>query len=79
MATADMLISTLALAVLLLAGLVAGWRATGAAARELFGNPGWGGDSWIAENAVPAAVLWPVLIIGVFAAVSVRRYREMSR
>ncbi len=53
--------------------------ATAAAARELFGNPGWGGDSWIAQHAVLAAVLWPLLIIGVFAPLSVRRYQEISR
>lgn len=61
---------------------IAEWNplsATGAAARELFGNPGWGGESWIAQHAVLAAVLWPLLIIAVFAPLSVRRYREMSR
>lgn len=154
-ATADMLISTLALAVLLLAGLAVGWRApngigpalaavglllllrfallwvgiylglvvrgpgavtavqtlefpvaflsglfvapasmpavvsavaewnplsaTAAATRELFGNPGWGGDSWVALHPVLAAVLWPLLILAVFGPLSVRRYREMSR
>ncbi|MHA6782824.1 ABC transporter permease [Pseudonocardia saturnea] len=61
---------------------IAEWNplsATGAAARELFGNPGWGGDSWVAQHPVPAAVLWPLLILAVFAPLSVRRFREMSR
>ncbi|WP_300015632.1 ABC transporter permease [Pseudonocardia sp.] len=61
---------------------IAEWNplsATAAAARELFGNPGWGGESWIARHAVLAAVLWPLLIVAVFAPLSVHRYREMSR
>lgn len=61
---------------------VAEWNplsATAAAARELFGNPGWGGDSWAAQHPVAAAVAWPLLILAVFVPLSVRRYREMSR
>lgn len=61
---------------------VAEWNplsATAAATRELFGNPGWGGDSWVALHPLLAAVLWPVLILAVFVPLSVRRYREMSR
>jgi ABC-2 type transport system permease protein len=52
--------------------------ATAAATRELFGNPGWGGDSWIAQHPVLMAVAWPLVIIAVFAPLSVHRYREMS-
>ncbi len=62
--------------------VVAEWNplsATAAAARELFGDPGWGGGSWVTEHAVVAAALWPLLILAVFAPLSVRRYREMSR
>lgn len=61
---------------------VAEWNplsATAAATRVLFGNPGWGGDSWVALHPLLAAVLWPVLILAVFVPLSVRRYREMSR
>lgn len=61
---------------------IAEWNplsATAAAARELFGNPGWGGDSWVAQHPVVAAVLWPLLILAVFAPLSVRRFRGMSR
>lgn len=52
---------------------------TAAAVRDQFGNPGWGGDSWVAGHAGLMAVLWPLVIIAVFAPLSVRRYREMSR
>jgi ABC-2 type transport system permease protein len=61
---------------------IAEWNplsATGAAARELFGNPGWDGGSWISAHPVPAAVVWPLLIVAVFAPLSVRRYRKMGR
>jgi ABC-2 type transport system permease protein len=65
-----------------LVAAVAEWNplsATSAAARELFGNPGWGGGSWISAHPVPAAVLWPLLIVAVFAPLSVHRYRKMGR
>lgn len=61
---------------------IAEWNplsSTAAAARELFGNPGWGGDSWIAQNAVLMAVVWPLLIVAVFAPLSIRRYQELGR
>ena len=49
-----------------------------AAVRELFGNPGWGGDSWAAQHALVLAVGWPVLIVAVFAPLAARRYRHLS-
>ncbi|MGI9004204.1 MAG: hypothetical protein ACR2GH_21575 [Pseudonocardia sp.] len=52
---------------------------TAAAARELFGNPGWGGESWIAQHPVLMAVVWPSVTAAVFAPLSVRRYRDLSR
>lgn len=61
---------------------VAEWNpltAPAAAARELFGNPGWGGESWVAQHPVLMAVAWPLVIIAVFGPLSVHRYREMSR
>ncbi|MEJ3651703.1 ABC transporter permease [Actinomycetes bacterium KLBMP 9759] len=61
---------------------IAEWNplsSTAAAVRELFGSPGWGATSWIADNAVLMAVLWPVLIIAVFAPLAVRHYQEMSK
>jgi ABC-2 type transport system permease protein len=61
---------------------IAEWNplsATAAATRVLFGNPGWGGDSWVAQHPLLMAVCWPLLIIAVFGPLSVHRYREMSR
>jgi len=63
-------------------GTLAEWNplsATAAAARQLFGNPGWGGDSWIAQHAVLMAAAWPLLLIAVLFPLSVRRYRRLSR
>lgn len=63
-------------------GTISEWNplsATVAAARELFGNPGWGGESWIAQNSLLMAVVWPLLIFVVFFPLSVGRYRRLSR
>ena len=62
-------------------GTLADWNpmsSTVAATRELFGNPGWGGESWIAQNATLMAVVWPVLIVAVFAPLCVRRFRGLG-
>ena len=59
-------------------GAIAEWNplsATAAAMRELFGNPGWGGDSWAATHAVELAVVWPVVLTAVFFPLAVARYR----
>ena len=63
-------------------GAIVEWNplsATVAATRELFGNPGWGGESWIAQNALLLAITWPVLLIAIFFPLSVRSYRRLSR
>nr|MDT0657944.1 ABC transporter permease [Micromonospora sp. DSM 115978] len=63
-------------------GAIAEWNplsATATAARELFGNPGWGGDSWPAQHATELAIAWPVALIAVFLPLSVRQYRRLSR
>jgi ABC-2 type transport system permease protein len=63
-------------------GTLAEWNplsSTVAATRELFGNPGWGGDSWIAQHAELMAVVWPLAIIAVFLPLSVARWRRLSR
>lgn len=63
-------------------GTVAEWNpisATVAACRELFGNPGVGGDSWVAGHAIAMAVAWPLLLIVVFAPLAIRRYQRLSR
>ena len=63
-------------------GTIADWNplsSTVAATRELFGNPSWGADSWIANNALLMAIGWPVLLIAIFFPLSVRRYQRLSR
>jgi ABC-2 type transport system permease protein len=63
-------------------GTAAGWNplsSTVAAARDLFGNPGMGGDSWPAQHATLLAVLWPLVLTAVFAPLAVRRYRKLGR
>lgn len=62
-------------------GTIAAWNplsSTVAAARELFGNPGWGGETWIAQHALAMAVAWPLLLVAVFLPLSVRQYRRLG-
>ncbi|MGW0546068.1 ABC transporter permease [Streptomyces altiplanensis] len=62
-------------------GPVAAWNpvsSTVTATRELFGQPVSGG-SWIEENAVPMAVVWPLVITAVFLPLAVRRFQGLSR
>jgi ABC-2 type transport system permease protein len=61
-------------------GTIAEWNpvsATATAARELFGNPGWGGDSWIVQHSVLMAVVWSLLLTAVFFPLAVARYRGL--
>lgn len=63
-------------------GTVAEWNplsSSVAAARDLFGNPGMAGDSWVAQHPVLMAVGWPLLLTAVFAPLAIRRYRRLSR
>jgi ABC-2 type transport system permease protein len=63
-------------------GAIAEWNplsATASATRELFGNPGWGGDSWIAQHSLVMAVVWPLVLFAIFFPLSVRRYQRLSR
>jgi ABC transporter DrrB family efflux protein len=63
-------------------GTIAEWNplsATVAAVRELFGNPGLGGDTWIAQHSTLMAIGWPVLLTAIFAPLAVRRYQHLSR
>jgi ABC-2 type transport system permease protein len=53
--------------------------ATASATRQLFNNPVWQADSWISENAVLMAVIWPVLLAAIFIPLSARKYRRLSR
>ncbi|WP_371779607.1 ABC transporter permease [Streptosporangium subroseum] len=62
-------------------GAIAQWNplsTTATAARQLFGNPGWGGESWIAQNATLMAVVWPLLLIAIFLPLSARGFRRLG-
>ncbi len=62
-------------------GTVATWNplsATVAAARELFGNPGVGGESWAVQHSLLLAVVWPVLLTAIFAPLAIRRFQRMD-
>ena len=63
-------------------GTLAEWNplsATVTATRELFGNPGVGGDSFVARHAVELAIAWPLVILALFVPLAVRRYRRLDR
>ncbi|MFH8293258.1 ABC transporter permease [Streptomyces sp. NPDC018059] len=54
--------------------------ATATAVRDLFGNdPGVTGTSWAAEHAGLLAVVWPLLLVGVFLPLAVRRFAGLSK
>ncbi|MET8119498.1 ABC transporter permease [Micromonospora sp. NPDC005189] len=62
-------------------GVVAEWNplsVTVGATRELFGNAGWGGDSWVVQQYPWLAIVWPVVLVAVFLPLSVARYRRLS-
>lgn len=63
-------------------GTIAEWNplsSTAAAARQLFENRGWEGESWIAQHSILMAVGWPLVILAIFFPLSVRRYRRLSK
>ncbi|MFF0740821.1 ABC transporter permease [Streptomyces sp. NPDC004111] len=63
-------------------GTVAAWNpvsSTVTAARELFGNPVASGGTWVEENALLMAVVWPVLVTALFLPLAVRRFQRLSR
>ena len=63
-------------------GFLAEWNpltATIYATRDLFGNPGVPSASFVAENAVALAVAWPIILLAIFAPLSIHRYRHLSR
>lgn len=63
-------------------GAIAMWNPVSSIAnaiRELFGNPVASGGSWIEDNAVPMAVVWPLLVSAVFLPLAVRRFQNLSR
>jgi ABC-2 type transport system permease protein len=63
-------------------GTIAEWNplsSTIGASRELFGNPGTGGGSWVTEHALLMAVVWPLAIVAIFLPLSVWRFQRMTR
>jgi len=59
---------------------IADWNpmsATVASMRQLFGNPGWGGGSWISQNAMIMAILWPAAMVCVFLPLAAWKYRKL--
>jgi ABC-2 type transport system permease protein len=63
-------------------GTIVEWNplsATVTATRELFGNPGATGDSWVTQHALQMAIVWPLLLVAIFFPLSVWRYRRLSR
>jgi ABC transporter DrrB family efflux protein len=62
-------------------GTIAEWNplsSTVAATRELFGNPGWSSDSWIAQHSVLMAVVWPLVLTAIFFPLAVAKYRSAA-
>ena len=67
-------------------GAIVEWNpisASVSAVRALFGNPGGQvvgeAASWVTQNALLMAVVWPLLIVAIFFPLSVRSYRRLSR
>lgn len=63
-------------------GAIAQWNpvsATATAARQLFGNPTGITDGWLANAAIPLAILGPALILAVFVPLSARAFRRLRR
>lgn len=63
-------------------GFIADWNplsATIYATRDLFGNPGLGGSSFVSGNAMLLSVVWPLILLAIFLPLSVHRYRHLSR
>jgi ABC-type multidrug transport system permease subunit len=67
-------------------GTVVEWNpisATVGATRALFGNPAGtvGGEdaSWVVQNALLMAAIWPLLLVVTFLPLSVRAYRHLNR
>jgi ABC-2 type transport system permease protein len=63
-------------------GAMATWNPlsiTASATRELFGSPGYGGETWIAQHAVEMAVVLPLVIAAIFLSLSAMAYRGLGR
>jgi len=63
-------------------GAIAMWNpvsSTANAIRQLFGNPVASGGTWIEDNAMMMAIVWPLLITAVFLPLAVRKFQHLSR
>ncbi|MEV4674529.1 ABC transporter permease [Actinomadura sp. NPDC049382] len=63
-------------------GAIARWNpvsATVTASRELFGNPAAVGGTWVEQNALLMALVWPAVITAIFLPLAVLRYRRLGR
>lgn len=63
-------------------GTIAEWNpisATAGGVRELFENPSWAAGSWVMENAVLMAVVWPLALLLIFAPLAVHKYKALSK
>jgi ABC-2 type transport system permease protein len=63
-------------------GTIAVWNpvsATATAIRELFGNPAAVGGAWPENNALLAALVWPLVITAIFLPLGVRRFKNLGR
>ncbi|MGC5010649.1 ABC transporter permease [Streptosporangium sp. DT93] len=62
-------------------GAIAEWNPLSSvvnAIRDLFGNPGVGGDSWIAQNYMLMAVVWPLILLVLSVPLAVRRLKRIT-
>lgn len=62
-------------------GVAAEWNplsATANAVRELVGVPGVAGTTWAADHSMLLAVLWPVVLVAVFAPSAARTWRRLG-
>ncbi len=62
-------------------GWIAMWNpvsSTANAIRELFGNPIPLGDSWIEQNALLMALVWPVIISAIFLPLAIRKFHQLG-
>ncbi|MBU7597001.1 ABC transporter permease [Streptomyces sp. P38-E01] len=64
-------------------GTIAVWNpvsSTANAIRELFGQASPAlGDSWVEQNAMLMAIVWPLIITAIFLPLAVRKYQSLSR
>lgn len=63
-------------------GAVAAWNpisATATAVRELFGNPTGVTTGFLAEHAVLAALIWPLVLTVIFLPLAARAYRRLRK